>query len=135
MASEQIPEHDIGRRYDGGRSSLIVEQDDSIVFVKKYSMTEYGDDQITREEINLDGSEMKSTLMMNSERISTAAFSEEKNIKVSSVAKFSFIGRDMEVKSSEEWTLKEGGNVLEVVQVSSDLSGGENRSVLVYDRK
>ena len=60
---------------------MIIEQDDGVVFVKKYSVTEYGDDQITREEINLDGSEMKSTMMMNSERVSTASLNEEeKNI-------------------------------------------------------
>lgn len=114
---------------------MIVEQDDDVVFVKKYSMTEYGDDQITREEINLDGSEMRSTTMMNAERISTANFSEEeKSIKIQSVAKFNFGGREMEMKSSEEWTLKEGGYVLEVIQISPGFRGGENKSVLIFEK-
>jgi hypothetical protein len=114
---------------------MIVEQDDDVVFVKKYSMTEYGDDQISREEINLDGSEMKSR-MMNAERISTANLNEEeRNLKITSVVKFSFGGRDREMKSSEEWSLKEGDDVLEVIQISSGFRGGENKSVLVFEKK
>ena len=114
---------------------MIVEQDDNLVFVKKYSMTEYGDDQITRDEINLDGSEVRSTAMMNAESISTANFNEEvKKIKINSMAKFNFGGREMEMKSSEEWTLKDGGDVLEIVQISPGFRGGENKSVLVFEK-
>jgi mannan endo-1,4-beta-mannosidase len=114
---------------------MIVEQDDDVLFVKKYSMMEYGDDQISREEINLDGSEMKSR-MMNGERISTASLNEEeRNLKITSVVKFSFGGRDMEMKSSEEWSLQIGGNILEVIQISSGFRGGENKSVLVFEKK
>ena len=114
---------------------MVVEQDDDVVFVKKYSMTEYGDDQITREEINLDGSEMRSTAMMNAEKISTADFNEEqKKIRISSSAKFNFGDREMEMNSSEEWTLQEGGNVLEIVQISPGFRGGENKSVLVFEK-
>lgn len=114
---------------------MIVEQDDAVVFVKKYSVTEYGDDQITRGEIKLDGTEMRSTGMMNAESIITASFNEEgKNIKIRSSAKFNFGGREMEMKSSEEWTLKEGGSVLEIIQISPGFRGGENRSVLVFEK-
>jgi hypothetical protein len=114
---------------------MIVEQDDDVVFVKKYSVTEYGDDRITREEIYLDGSEMKSTTGLNAETVSTASFNEEdKNIEIHSAAKFSFGGREMQMKSSQEWALKEGDNILEVIQISPGFRGGENKSVLIFER-
>ncbi len=112
---------------------MLVEQDDNLVFIKKYSMTEYGDDQITRDEINLDGSEVRSAAVMNAVSISSAKYNEEvKGIRIASTAKFNFGGRAMEMKSSEEWTLKEGGDVLEVIRISPGFRGGENKSVLVY---
>jgi len=115
---------------------MVVEQDADVVFVKKYSMTEYGDDQITREEINLDGSEMKSTGMMNAERITTANLNESgRNIKISSTSKFNFGGRETEMKSSEEWSLKGEGNILEVVQISSSFGGSENKTVHVFEKR
>lgn len=113
---------------------MIVEQDDDVLFVKKYSMTEYGDDQISREEINLDGSEMKSR-MRSAERISTASLNEEeRNLKITSVVKLNFGGSDMEMKSRKEWSLMEGDEVLEVIQISSGFRGGENKSVLVFKK-
>jgi mannan endo-1,4-beta-mannosidase len=114
---------------------MIVDQDNDALFVKKYSMTEYGDDQITREEIKLDGSEMHTTAMMNAERIATAGYDEEaRSIRISASVKFSFGEREMEMKSTEEWTLKDGGNTLEIVQTSAGFRGGENRSVLVFEK-
>jgi len=114
---------------------MIVDQDEDTVFVKKYSMTEYEDDQITREEIMLDGSEMRSTAIMNAVVISTALFiEEEKTIQIRSSAKFNFGGRETEMKSSEAWTLKDGGDILEIVQISPGFRGGENKSVLVFEK-
>jgi len=55
-----------------------------------------------------------------------------KGIRIASTAKFNFGGRAMEMKSSEEWTLKEGGDVLEVIRISPGFRGGENKSVLLY---
>ena len=113
---------------------MIVEQDDDVLFVKKYSMTEYGDDQISREEINLDGSEMKSRIR-SAERISTASLNEEeRNLKITSVVKLNFGGSDMEMKSRKEWSLMEGDEVLEVIQISSGFRGGENGSALVFKK-
>ncbi len=115
---------------------MIVEQDEDVVFVKKYSMTEYGDDQITREEIHLDGSEVPSRGAMNMERTSTAVFDEEgKSIRISSSATMQFGGRKTEMKSGETWTLKQGGGVLEIVQTAPGYRGGQNRSTLVFEKR
>jgi hypothetical protein len=73
---------------------------------------------------------------MNSERVSSASFNEErKNIKVTSAMKFNFGGREMERTSSEEWTLKEDDEVLEVIQTSPGFRGGENKSVLFFEKQ
>jgi hypothetical protein len=115
---------------------MVVEQDDDAVFVKKYAVTEYGDDRITRDEICLGVSETGSTGAMNPEKVSSASFDEKgKSIRIASTAKFNVGGREMEMKSAEEWTLKKNGKVLEVIRISPDSRGGENKSVLIFEKR
>lgn len=121
----------------GGQASfmMIVEQDDDLLSAKKYAITEYGEDQITNEDILLDGLEVKSKGMMGAERVSTASLDDtSKTINIKSIMKFSFGGNDMEMKSSEEWVLKNGGKVLEITQIADGFRGGETKSVLVFEK-
>ena len=80
-------------------------------------------------------SEMRTTAIMNAERIATAAYDEgASNIRIRASVKFNFGDREMGMKSSEEWTLKDGGNTLEIVQASAGFRGGDDRSVLVFEK-
>jgi len=83
-----------------------IDQDDNILYVKKYMIAEYGNDLITNEEILLDGKEMKSEFY-NSPRISTATINDNSNsLMISSVVKFNRGGKIAEIKSGEEWSLQ-----------------------------
>ncbi len=78
---------------------------------------------------------MRTTAVMNAEKIATAAYDEEaRNIRIIASVKFNFGGREMEMKNTEEWTLKDGGNTLEIVQTSAGFRRGGNRSVLVFEK-
>jgi hypothetical protein len=112
-----------------------IDQDDDLLLVKKYMIVEWGDDRITNEEILLDGTEIKSEFF-NSPRISKANWDgDSKSIKTSSTVKFDRGGRSFEMKSSEEWSLQEGGNVLKILQISTSFRGGENTISLVFEKK
>lgn len=112
-----------------------IDQDDDLLIVKKFMIGEYGDDSITNDEILLDGTEMRA-IMSDSPRISKANLEEgSKTIKISSTLKFNRGGTTAEIKSSEKWSLKEEGNILKIVQVSTGSGGGENTVSLVFDKK
>lgn len=112
-----------------------IDHDDDILFVKRFIIVEWGDDRITNEEILLDGTEMKSEFF-NAPRISTASWDEESNsIKISSTVKFDRGGRTFEMKSSEEWSLEEDGNIMKIVQKSTGFRGGENVVTLVFEKQ
>jgi mannan endo-1,4-beta-mannosidase len=111
-----------------------VYQDGDLLDIKKVTIVEWGDDQISNEEILLDGSEMRSEFF-NSPRISKANWNEaNQSLVINSVTKFERGGRSFERKSSEEWSLLEGGKVLKIVQTSTGYRGEEVKLTLIYDK-
>jgi len=112
-----------------------IDQDDDILFVKRLTVVEWGDDRITNEEIVLDGREMRSEVF-NAPRISTANWDEEtRSIIIHSTVTVTRSGRSMEMKSIEEWSLREGGDLLQIVRTSTGFRGDENRVTLVYQKQ
>ncbi len=114
---------------------MMVNQDDEILFVKKYSIVEWGDDRVTDEEIDLEGREMKSTFF-NSPRISTVSWDKETGeMKINTTMTFNRGGNSMEIKSSEAWSLKKEGKVLSVYQKSTGFRGNEIIVTLIYEKQ
>lgn len=111
-----------------------VYHDDDLLNVKRVMIVEWDDDRITKEDILLDGTEMKSEFF-NSPRISTAAWNEaSQSVIIHSTVKFERGGRSFEMKSTEEWSLQEGGKVLTIVQISTGFRGEEIKLSLVFDK-
>ncbi|MBA4410377.1 MAG: hypothetical protein C0397_13240 [Odoribacter sp.] len=106
---------DVGNAGTGNVAHEIeIDQDGDLLHVKKQVLVEWGGDRTTNETIPLDGSEMKSEFF-NSPRISKASWDEvSKSVKVSSVVKFTRGGQTTEMKSTEEWSLQEGGKALKL---------------------
>jgi mannan endo-1,4-beta-mannosidase len=112
-----------------------IDQDEEIFYVKKHMIAEYGNDQITNEEILLDGTEMKSEFY-NSPRISTASINNiSKSLTINSVVKVNRGGQITEMKSSEEWSLQQGGIVLVIIQTSTGFRGEITTLRLLYNKK
>jgi mannan endo-1,4-beta-mannosidase len=112
-----------------------VDQGNDVLYVKKLMVVEWGDDRITSEEIMLDGTEMRSEFF-NSPRISKAKFDEEsQSIIISSIVKFEWGERRVEMNSDEKWSLQDEGKILKIVQTSTGFRGEENKVSLVYERK
>jgi len=112
-----------------------IDQDDDVLFVKRLSVVEWGEDRITTEEILLDGTEVISEVF-NAPRISTANWDEDaQSIQIRSTVTFTRGGRSMEMKSSEEWSLREGGDLLQIDRSSTGFRGEENRVTLVYRKQ
>ena len=114
---------------------LIVDQDDDILNVKRFTIVEWGDDRISNDEILLDGTEMVSEFF-NSPRISVAKFDDAtQSIQISTTMKFNRGGQMSEMKSREEWRLINNGKSLQIKRVSPDFRGeGENTITQVFDK-
>lgn len=126
---------DVGNRGVGNVPyEMDVYHDNDLLDVKKVMIVEWEDDRITNEEIMLDGAEMKSDYY-NSPRISTASWNEaSKSVIINSTVKIERGGRSFEMKSTEEWSLQEDGNILKIVQTSTSFRGEEVKLSLVYDK-
>jgi len=112
-----------------------IDQDDDVLFVKRLTVVEWGEDRVTTEEILLDGTPVKSEVF-NAPRISTANWDEDtQSIKIHSTVKFNWSGRSMEMKSIEEWSLREEDDLLQIVRTSTGFRGDENRTTLVYQKQ
>jgi len=112
-----------------------VNQDDELLFVKKYNIVEWGDDRVSDEEIDLEGREMKSTFF-NSPRISTVSWDNESGtMTISTSMTFTRGGNATEIKSSEAWSLQKEGSVLSVYQKSTGFRGNENIVTLIYEKQ
>ncbi len=112
-----------------------VNQDEELMFLKKYNIVEWDDDRVVNEEIRLDGKEMNS-VFWNSPRVSKVSWSEESASMVID-SKITFTGRERsrEMKSSEEWSLSEDGTQLKLRQKSTGFDGNEKIIDLVYEKQ
>ena len=82
----------------------------------------------------VDSSEVKS-VSRNSPQITVAELSEGvDSISVSSVITFNRGGQNIDVKSSEFWSLEDDGNILSIQQHSGSFRG-ERRIRMIYERE
>lgn len=110
-------------------------QDGEILFVKKYSIVEWGDDRISDEEINLEGEEMHSTFW-RSPRVSVCSWNENsESLLINSSVTFSRGGNTTEMKSSEAWSLQKDGTELSIRQQSTGFRGNKIDVTLIYEKQ
>lgn len=113
-------------------ATLDIDQDEDLVFVRKFIKGEYGDDRLAYQDFYLDGSPVV-TETDNSPQTSTATWDEKtKSIKVITTIKRTRDGKSVDSKSSEEWQLTEGGKELKIVQTGFNNRGEQSSSTLVY---
>ena len=115
---------------------LVINHDDDILFVKSFSIVEWGDDRIDNNEIWLDGSAMVGDYF-NTHRVSVAGWDNETNaVKIVSTLKFNRNGQTREIKSNEVWSLSDDKNVLIIKNTAPDLRTYEERTTIqVYEKK
>jgi mannan endo-1,4-beta-mannosidase len=114
---------------------LKVDQDDELVFVKKYISGEMNDDMVSYEDFYLDGSASVWEVENNPVTITAKIDEAAKTIKKNAASKFTRDGKVVEIDNTEEWTLLEGGKTLKIVVNSTDFWGGKSNSILIYQKK
>lgn len=115
---------------------MIIDQDDDLVSIKRFTIVEWGDDRISNDEILLDGSEMVSEFY-NSPRISVANWDSASNsVKINTILKFNRGGQTNETKSNEEWKLNQNGKLLTITSVAPNFrGGGERTTIQVFEKE
>jgi len=113
---------------------LEVRQEENRLVTSKSYIVEWGDDRVTEETLNLDGSETHSTFW-NSPRVTTAAWSEAKTgLTIASTTTFTRGGQTSKFSSTEKWTLEKRGTVLSIER-NATTTRGERTATLIYERE
>jgi hypothetical protein len=118
-----------------GATLISAKQEGNILSIDRTQAGFDGNEMKTSEKLNLDGTVSESTGMMDSKRKAVAKWSaDNKSLDVAITTIFNMNGDNMEMKSSESWSLGEG-NTLIINSASSSPDGQEMKSTLVYDKK
>lgn len=105
---------------------LKIDQDEDVIRADQYLCEEWTSDRITTEEILLDGTETK-TMVYNVPAITKAFYDDTRKTIVIT----SFVKRNNgELKNTEEWSLDQGGKILQIRKRI-----GENSLTLSYSKK
>jgi hypothetical protein len=114
---------------------LEIAQVDNEMRIRSTSIVEWADDEVTTQSINLDGSDVKSTVFNNSPRVQNAHWSpQQDSLTIQSKVSFNFGGRALEVKTRDVWMLERRGQKLVISQTVNSFRGTRN-STLVYDKQ
>jgi len=113
---------------------MMVDRDNKVLFVKKYTVSEYGEDNITNDDILLDGSEMKIN-SSNATTTSKANWNENtETLEIITNSTRHWGDRTIESKSTEKWSLQNSGKTLTVQQTMPNRSGGETTTTIIYEK-
>lgn len=113
---------------------MIVDQDNDLLQIKKFNIIEWDNDQVTNEEILLDGTEMKS-VVNNGSKISTSNWENaSKSLKISSKTKMNRGGQNIVISSSDVWSLQNEGRVLKITQTSDASKGEKTTTSLIFEK-
>ncbi|MBP7506696.1 MAG: hypothetical protein KA807_02640 [Prolixibacteraceae bacterium] len=109
---------------------LVVDRDNEILFVKKYTFSEYGEDHINYEDIYLDGKE----IIVHNQNVTSdmKAFWDEKNQQLEIVINSTHQWE--KVKNAETWKLDNDGKQLKIEHKAHDRSGKETIIETIYDK-
>ena len=116
-------------------SKITVTQDAAALSAERTGKGFDGQDQVTKEKYNLDGTVSENPVFGTTMRKSKVVWSTDgKTITISSSMTFDMNGQSTEIKSSEAWTLGADGSITIVAVSSSPMGGGETKQTLVYDK-
>ena len=111
------------------------QKDDAINISKTLPGFNGGEDITNKETLSFDGKESESTIFGNGKRKSTLKWADDgQSFTINANASFERNGQNFELKSTETWSLLDGGKTLSIVTVSSS-SRGENTVKAVYDKQ
>jgi mannan endo-1,4-beta-mannosidase len=112
---------------------LEVRQSGNAIDIKSTRISEYADDQVTDEHINLDGSPSNSEFM-NSPRVTTAHLAEGgSQAVIDSVVTFSWGAPGSKMTSRDIWRLSDGGRTLSI-QRHVNSPRGEQSATMVFSK-
>lgn len=116
-------------------SAMVVTQDAKVLTVESTRQGRDGAETKTTAKYNLDGS-VSENPGRNTTRKSTVSWSADKSVMtITSTMTMDRNGQSQEVKSSEIWKLAEGGKMLLVDNVRTNMEGNEVKTTAAYDKK
>ncbi len=119
-----------------GASALVVTQDAKLLTVESTMQGRDGNEMKMSSKYNLDGSASENPGFMNSTSKSTTTWSaDKKTLTIVTTMKFERDGQTTERKSSQAWTLAEGGKMLMVESTRTGRDGNEVKTTAAYDKK
>ena len=124
---------DPGGRDDGTADALEVLQFRDEIVVARTTLSEYEDSTVTKDRLPLDGTPSRSELR-GATRVTAARWSEMGDaLLLESTVTLRWGGSTSEMKSVEEWQLRDGGRQL-TIRRSSTSPWGRSSATAVYER-
>lgn len=113
---------------------LNIIQAEDMLAMESFSKVEWSDDEVKREILKTDGSEMVTTVF-NTPRIQTTTWSEAKDVlTLDAKATFNFNGNERKITSNQKWSLSNKGKKLTIEEKANGF-GGKTESVLIYEKQ
>ncbi len=117
-----------------GATQIQIKQDGNTITDERTMPGFDGGEMKTTDKLTLDGKVCENTGMMDSKKKSTVTWSaDKKSITISSSTLFNMNGDGMEMKSSEIWTLGDGGKSL-TIESTTSIPDGDIKNTLFYDK-
>jgi mannan endo-1,4-beta-mannosidase len=114
---------------------MVIHQDNDKVYVKRFISVEWGPDRVTDEDLYLDGTVTESE-SLNAPRFTEASWDDSsKSVKIQNTVRFNRGGRSFDMKSSEEWSLRNDGHTLQIIETSTGFRSGESKITLIYEKQ
>jgi len=116
---------------------IAIVQKTNVLNIKSVSVSEYSGDEVTVQDLTLDGKENNSVAYMNAPKVQNAMWTAQKDtLIINSKVVLNFGGKINEIKSKEVWVIKKRGRKLEILQASFGFRGeGKRTATLVYDKQ
>ena len=120
---------------DGPYKMNIIQVED-VIAVESFTVVEWGDDNVEKQLIKTDGSDMKSIVFSSSQKVQNANWSASKDVlTITSNTKLNFGENPVEIRGTDVWISAKKGKQLVIEKNSTTFQGGEVHSVLVFDRQ
>jgi hypothetical protein len=125
-----------GSQFRFAATSMVVTQDAATLSVESTMPGRDGGEMKTNAAYKLDGSVSENPAFGNSTRKTTAAWSADKtSLTLSHVMTFDMNGESREMKSTDVWTLTNGGKGLLITSTRTGRDGNEMKTTAAYDKK
>ena len=121
-----------GRRGMVALKMTIRQTGDSLA-IERLSKRRSGEESTSIEKLTIDGKECTNTVFERLKKSTASRSKDGKTITILSKMTFEREGEEIEIKSSEAWTLLEDGKILSIAYGSTS-PRGERKATYVYDK-